>query len=84
MMSWAQKTNDSKENFKCYQNVKDTKVKVSKNLLFLNLFEMSFHQLLYTESESHSVMSDSLLTPWTVACQLLLSMEFSRPEYWSG
>ena len=24
------------------------------------------------------------VTPWTVACQASLSMEFSRPEYWSG
>ena len=31
---------------------------------------------------SHWVMSDSLATPWTVACQSLLSMEFSRQEYW--
>ena len=23
-------------------------------------------------------------TPWTVACQAPLSVEFSRPEYWSG
>ena len=23
-------------------------------------------------------------TPWTPACQVLLSMEFSRQEYWSG
>ena len=23
-------------------------------------------------------------TPWNVACQTLLSMEFSRQEYWSG
>ena len=23
-------------------------------------------------------------TPWTVACQALLSMEFARQEYWSG
>ena len=23
-------------------------------------------------------------TPWTVACQARLSMEFSRQEYWSG
>ena len=29
-------------------------------------------------SESHSVISDSV-TPWTIQ-----SMEFSRPEYWSG
>ena len=30
-----------------------------------------------------SVVSDSA-TPWTVACQTSLSMEFSRQEYWSG
>ena len=24
------------------------------------------------------------MTPWTVAHQALLSMEFSRQEYWSG
>ena len=32
---------------------------------------------------SDQVVSDSA-TPWTVACQALLSMEFSRQEYWSG
>ena len=32
---------------------------------------------------SCSVMSDSA-TPWTVVCQAPLSMEFSRPDYWSG
>ena len=26
----------------------------------------------------------TLATPWTVACQALLSMRFSRQEYWSG
>ena len=36
------------------------------------------------ESESHSVMSDSFAIPWTVAHQALLSIEFSRQEYWSG
>ena len=34
-----------------------------------------------SESVSHSVVSDSV-TPWTVACQVPLSMEFSRQEYW--
>ena len=29
-------------------------------------------------------MSDSFVTPWTVAHQAPLSMEFSRQEYWSG
>ena len=32
---------------------------------------------------SHSVVSDSV-TPWTVACQVPLSVGFSRQEYWSG
>ena len=29
-------------------------------------------------------VSRSVVTPWTVACQVPLSMEFSRQEYWSG
>ena len=33
---------------------------------------------------SGSVMSDPFVTPWTVALQAPLSMEFSRQEYWSG
>jgi len=33
---------------------------------------------------SNSVMSHSFVTPWTLACQAPLSMEFSRQEYWSG
>ena len=32
---------------------------------------------------SHSVVSDSLWPPWTIARQAPLSMEFSRQEYWS-
>ena len=32
---------------------------------------------------SYSVMSNSM-TPWTVAHQAPLPMEFSRQEYWSG
>ena len=31
---------------------------------------------------SRSVVSN-FATPWTVACQAPLSMEFSRQEYWS-
>ena len=26
----------------------------------------------------------TLVAPWTVACQTPLSVELSRPEYWSG
>ena len=33
---------------------------------------------------SCSVMFSSFVTPWTVASQAPLSMEFSRQEYWSG
>ena len=33
---------------------------------------------------SHSVMSDSFATPWTVAHQAPLSMGFPSQEYWSG
>ena len=33
---------------------------------------------------SHSVMSDSFATPWTVAHQAPLSMGFPRQEHWSG
>ena len=33
---------------------------------------------------SHSVVSDSFVTPWTVARQVPLSMGFSRQEDWSG
>ena len=32
---------------------------------------------------SHSVVFDSLVTPWTVACQAPLAMGFPRQEYWS-
>ena len=33
---------------------------------------------------SRSVVSDSFVTPWTVARQAALSMRFPRQEYWSG
>ena len=38
----------------------------------------------FIESESHSVMSDSLWPSRTVACQAPLPIELSRQEYWSG
>ena len=37
-----------------------------------------------SESVSRSVVSDSLQSPWTVACQPPLFMEFPRQEYWRG
>ena len=35
------------------------------------------------ESVNRSIMSYSFVTPWTVALQVILSMEFSRQKYWS-
>ena len=32
---------------------------------------------------SHEVISDSFVTPWTVARQAPLSVELPRQEYWS-
>ena len=36
------------------------------------------------ERRTHSVVLRLFATPWTVALQAPLSMEFSRQEYWSG
>ena len=33
---------------------------------------------------SHLDVSDTFATPWTVVCQVPLSMGFPRQEYWSG
>ena len=41
-----------------------------------------FHQ--YVLLCSRQVMSSSFVTPWTVALQAPLSMEFPRQEYWNG
>ena len=48
-------------------------------------------QRLREDPERHAVLMCSvaqlcpaLWTPWTLACQTSLSMEFSRQEYWSG
>ena len=44
------------------------------------LFTASVVLLLF----SHQVMSDSFVTPWTVAHQAPLSLEFPRQEYRNG
>ena len=59
--------------------------------LFFFLFLISFISIMHKHTHVNalpcrhidSVMSDSS-TPWTVACQMLLSIEFSRQEYWNG
>ena len=42
----------------------------------------TFHCIYLCESKSQSCLT--LVTPWTIAHQAPLSMEFSRQEYWSG
>ena len=44
-------------------------------ILFVSFY--IFENMLVTQSYL-------FVTPWNVACQALLSMEFSRQEYWSG
>ena len=44
--------------------------------------QLYIYTYIVKESESCSIISD-FATPWTVACQTPLSMELSRPEYWS-
>ena len=46
---------------------------------------IGFYQLVHNWWWCLVAKSDlTLATPWTVACQALLSMGFSRQEYWSG
>ena len=57
----------------------------TESLFYLSRYAFSF----YTGSVhvcvlSCSAESDSSLTPWTVACQAPVSMEFSKQDYWSG
>ena len=49
----------------------------------LMIWRWACHSCHTTEQSMHSGMSDSFVTPWTVAYQAHLSMEFSRQEYWS-
>ena len=53
---------------------------------FLTMFEAKFFFSLYTQFICCVLFSHVQLfaTPWTVAHQAPLSLEFSRQEYWSG
>ena len=57
-----------------------------RNLLFSS-FSRSFHWQVYSVCvlvAQSCPRVQLFVTPWTVAYQALLSMEFSRQEYWSG
>ena len=47
------------------------------------MFKVALFTIAKTWCVNYSVMSD-FVTPWTIAHQAPLSMEFSRQEYWSG
>ena len=47
------------------------------------MLQLNWHLAVAVVVLSRSVLSDSA-TPWTAACQVSLSMESSRQEYWSG
>ena len=52
--------------------------------LSYTVMEVQVHPLLTPYSvHTCSVASNSFVTPWTVACQVPLSMGFSTQEYWS-
>ena len=49
-------------------------------LIKFKLLEDPYFRVPSMKSGCHQLF----VTPWTVACQIPLSMEFSRQEYWSG
>ena len=56
-----------------------------KTACFEILAGSSLHKSLLSKVKVKVAQSSWLFaTPWTVALQASLSMEFSRPEYWSG
>ena len=58
---------------------------ITKTFSWINCWNLkkTWQKLCKCKCVNHSVLSDSV-SPWTVACQALPSMEFSRQEYWSG
>ena len=50
----------------------------------MSLFDYNKILNAYNEYVLHCSVVSLFVTPWTIACQAPLSMEFSRQEYWSG
>ena len=65
---------------------RDVELVVHRESCIVPIFKLwlNYFGNLLPKSESRSVVSDFLATPWTVARQAPLSMEFSRQEYSSG
>ena len=66
---------DEKHIFSALQNLWHS----DKEMPAQNVTLLSY--VLHAQSLSHVWL---FVTPWTVACQVPLCMEFSRQEYWSG
>ena len=63
--------------------LKSVHCETDSNNLISTLWDSVYHPIYFYHSVSHSAMSSSLQS-WTVAFQALLSMEFSRQDYWRG
>ena len=67
--------------YETYASVKISIISVPLGAIIGHLLH-AYSSFLFLLS-GRSVVSDSFVTPWTVACQAPLSMGFSRQEYWS-
>ena len=51
------------------------------DLMDMNLSKLQ--EMVMDRETWHASVHGLVVTPWTIACQAPLSMEFSRQEYWS-
>ena len=63
------------KNWKCFHNI--------RNKIRMSTLTISIQKSCLLKMKSLSCVQ-LFATPWTVACQVPLSMGFSRQEYWSG
>ena len=62
----------------------DTIISVKSALTGTGVFLISKEQYKEPLNVTKTVMSNSFVTPWTIACQAPMPMVFSRQEYWNG
>ena len=65
-----------------FSKVKSQKWSTKGKKSIINISKIKFQMCVCVIS--HSVMTNSFVTPWTVASQALLYVGFPRKEYWSG
>ena len=61
-------------------SVKYLPIKLTQDYFKINALDIYYNGLVHAQSLSHVWLS---VTPWTVACQAPLPMEFSRWEFWN-